>query len=206
MNKQEKFFSAALGSVLALASGTAMAESTYGYNSAGTGTVTATARVNLSVTIPKLILLRVGSSDTATSVIDTVAWTAAFSIPGTPVTPVTTANSVSVPWTGVAPTLTASSAADTLNVYAWANTLANPAISCAATVVAPTGGPTLADFTVTTTGTLPHPTGTLAACTSTTFTKNVLASGTWKYVLGGTPTSWSAGAYTSIVTYTASAI
>ena len=206
MKKHTKILGVTLAAALAMCSGAAMAESTYGYNSAGTGTVTATARVNLSVTIPKLILLRVGSSDTAVSAIDTVVWTSTFSIPGTPTTPITTANSVSVPWTGVAPSLTVTSAADTLNVYAWANTLANPAISCSATAVAPTGGPTLADFTVTTTGTLPHPTGTLAACTSTTFTKNVLASGTWRYILGGTPTSWSAGAYTSQVTYTASAI
>jgi hypothetical protein len=41
---------------LALAAGQAMAESQYG---SGTGTITAQAKVNLSVTVPKLILLRI---------------------------------------------------------------------------------------------------------------------------------------------------
>ena len=68
---------------LALAGGQALAESQYG---SGTGTITAQAKVNLSVTVPKLILLRVGSTDTT---IDTVTWASTLSIPPVPTTPVT---------------------------------------------------------------------------------------------------------------------
>ena len=72
---------AACGLLLVAASAPALAEATYGYNDAGTGTVTATARVNLSVLVPKLILLRVGSTN---ATIDTLTWTATASIPPVP--------------------------------------------------------------------------------------------------------------------------
>lgn len=189
-----------LGLVLALGAGSAMAESTYGFSSTGAGNVTATARVNLSVTVPKLILLRVGSTNTT---VDTVSWTLAANIPAVPTTPVN-GNGTAVDWDGSAPTLTPNTPA-ALNVYAWTNA-ASATINCVVGAWSATGGPTNADFTVTVTGTLPHPGANLGACASTTFTSNSLRSGTWQYALGGTPGSWAAGTYTSTVTYTATGI
>ena len=188
--------------VLGLGSSSAMAESTYGYNSTGAGTVTATARVNLSVTVPKLILLRVGSTNTT---LDIAAWTVGASIPGGPTTPSVTGNSTSVDWTGVAPTLTASASPAAFSVYAWTNAT-TPTINCAMGTWSATGGPGNADFTVTVTGTLAHPGANLNSCASTSFAANTLASGTWQYVLGGTPGSWKAGAYTNTITYTATGV
>ena len=184
---------------LALAGGQALAESQYG---SGTGTITAQAKVNLSVTVPKLILLRVGSTNTT---VDTVTWTSALSIPGVPTTPIT-GNNTNVDWSGAAPTVTTSTAPHTLTVYAWTNARAGT-INCAMGAWAPlTGGPANADFTVTTTGTLPHPGANLGACASTSFPSNAVATGTWAYTLGGTPAGWVANTYTNTITYTAQGI
>lgn len=190
------------GAILAVAaSGSAMAESQYGYNAAGTGTVTAQAKVNLSVTVPKLILLRIGSANTT---VDTLSWTATPSIPGVPTTPVT-GNNTSVNWDGTAPTFTAGTQPAAVNVYAWTNAGAGT-INCAMGAWVGTGNPANADFSVTVTGTLPHPGANLGACASTSFPSNTLAAGTWAYVLGGTPGALGAGVHTNTVTYTATGI
>ena len=188
---------------LALVSGGALAESTYGYAASGAGTVTATARINLSVTVPKLILLRIGSASTT---VDTESWTVSASIPGTPTVPAATANNVPVNWSGAVPTLTASAPPAALNVFAWTNAT-TPTIDCAMGAwTGPAGGPANANFTITVTGTLPHPGANLGACASNVFAANTLASGTWQYALGGTPGSWPAGVYTNTITYTATGI
>jgi hypothetical protein len=184
-----------------LTAGNALAESTYGYNSAGTGTVTATARVNLSVTVPKLILLRVGSANTT---VDTLSWAVGASIPAVPTSPVN-GNNTGVNWDGTAPTLTSPASPAALNVFAWTNAAAGT-INCALGAWSQAGGPTNANFTVAVTGTLPHPGANLGACASTAFGSNTLATGTWTYSLGGTPGSWAAGAYTNVITYTASGV
>jgi len=184
---------------LALAGGAAMAESQYG---SGTGTITAQAKVNLSVTVPKLILLRVGSTNTT---VDTVAWTSGLSIPAVPTTPLAGVNNTNVDWSGAAPVVTPTATGNTLTVYAWTNAGAGT-INCAVGAWNAIGGPANADFTVTTTGTLPHPGANLGACASTTFTSNTVATGTWAYALGGTPAAWVANTYTNTITYTAQGI
>lgn len=184
---------------LALAALPAMAESQYG---SGTGTITAQAKVNLSVTVPKLILLRVGSTNTT---VDTVTWTSTLSIPGVPTTPLASVNNTDVDWNGAAPTVTTSSAAATLTVYAWTNAGAGT-INCSVGTWNATGGPANANFTITTTGTLPHPGANLGACASTSFPSNVVATGTWAYALGGAPATWAANTYTNTITYTAQGI
>ena len=189
------------GACLSLVGTNALAESTYGYNAAGTGNVTATAQVKLSVTVPKLILLRVGSANTT---VDTLAWTAVPSIPATPTAP-SNGNNVGVDWNGVAPTITAGTQPAALNVYAWTNAT-TATINCAVGTWVGTNSPANADFAVTVTGTLPHPGANLGACASTTFPSRTLASGTWAYVLSGTPASWGAGVHTTTVTYTASGV
>ncbi|QNK69936.1 hypothetical protein [Variovorax sp. PAMC26660] len=185
---------------LALPGSGALAESQYG---SGTGTITAQAKVNLSVTVPKLILLRVGSTN---ATVDTVAWTSALSIPGaTPTTPLAGVNNTNVDWNGTAPTVTTSTAGGTLTVYAWTNAGAGT-INCALGAWSAAGGPANGDFAVTATGNLPHPGANLGACASTSFNSNVVATSTWAYTLGGTPSSWVAGVYTNTITYTAQGI
>lgn len=196
----QRLLAASLGGLgLALTALPAMAESQYG---SGTGTITAQAKVNLSVTVPKLILLRVGSTNTT---VDTVTWTSTLSIPGVPTAPLASVNNTNVDWNGAAPTVATASAAATLTVYAWTNA-GTGTINCAVGAWNATGGPANADFTVTTTGNLPHPGPNLGACVSTSFPSNVVATGTWAYALGGTPASWAANTYTNVITYTAQGI
>lgn len=205
--KHPKLNALALGTALALAcSGHALAESQYGYSSTGTGSVTATAKVNLSVVIPKLILLKVGSS---AGTQDTVSWAASLSIPATPTIPIptTTANNTVVPWDGTAPTVTTTPTGNVLNVAAWTNA-GSATINCSMGTWSATGGPANTSFTVTSGGTtpLPHPGANLGSCASTTISTNTLMSGTWTYALTGTASSWTAGTYTNAVTYTATGV
>lgn len=203
--KHPKLNALALGTALALAcTGHALAESQYGYSSTGTGSVTATAKVNLSVVIPKLILLKVGSS---AGTQDTVSWAASLSIPATPTTPTTTANNTVVPWDGTAPTVTTTPTGNVLNVAAWTNA-GSATINCSMGTWSATGGPANTSFTVASGGTtpLPHPGANLGSCASTTISTNTLMSGTWTYALTGTASSWTAGTYTNAVTYTATGV
>lgn len=195
----------ALGAALAgaFAFGGAQAESTYGYSSSGAGSVTATARINLSVAVPKMILLRVGSAD---STVDTLSWSVTQTIPAGAVAPVN-GSGTGVNWDGTAPTV-AVSGTQAAVASAWTNATSGT-LTCSATAVAPAGGPTLANFTVVASAgatSLAHPGANLGACASTGFTSNQVRSSTWTFTLGGTPASWPAGTYTSVVTYTATGV
>ena len=183
------------------AGGAARAESQYG---AGTGTITAQAKVNLSVTVPKLILLRVGAANTA---VDTLRWSSALEIPAVPTPALADATNTGVDWNGAAPAASVATAAgaDTLTVYAWTNA-GTGTIHCALGAWNATGGPADANFTVTAEGTLPHPGANLGACASTAFPSNTVATGTWTYSLGGAPAGWRANTYTNTITYTAQGI
>jgi hypothetical protein len=190
---------------LALASGSAaIAESQYGYATATGATVTATARVNLSIVVPKLILLRVGTTTTGG---DTLSWTADFGITPTP----TVANNQNYAWTGAAPTTTTGTNPAVL-ASAWTNSSTGGSLSYVATDFA-AGGPTLGNITVSSvTGSgaaLNHPLPAAlatASTTSTSFAANTLANSNWTFALAGTPATWRAGTYTSTVTYTATAL
>lgn len=201
-NTRKTSLALAAGLALALGAGTALAESQYGFQT--TGAATAQARVNLSVTVPKLILLRVGSANTT---IDTVSWTASPNIPAVPTTPVI-GNNTNVNWDGSAPTsVTATPTGNVLDVAAWTNAgtgSLNGAISAWAPA---TGGPASADITVGFTGSLEHPGTNLGTFTAWNgLTSNTLFSGQWTYTLGGNPSTWAAGTYTSQITYTATSI
>ena len=206
MNKQTKIIGALLGATLAAASGVAVAESSYGYQASGVGAVTATARVNLSIAVPKLILLRVGS-DNAT--VDTLSWTLAPTWVTAPSPLVSGASSQNTPWNGAAPTFPVTSATSTLAVHAWTNG-PTATVNCATTGLTTSPGPSMSDIAVTGTGAnvLPHPGANLGSCASTAFTRNTLYTGNWVFSLAAsaTPAAWPTGTYTGTVTYTASTI
>ncbi|RZL93073.1 MAG: hypothetical protein EOP82_08470 [Variovorax sp.] len=205
MKKIKNVLAVAAAATLALAAGSAIAESQYGYNAAGTGTVTATARVNLKVTVPKLVLLRVGSADTA---VNEIAWTATPTV--ATIATLNSANNQPGNWDGTAPAFpnftAGASTPATIAVFAWTNATTGT-INCSVGAFSAAGGPTASSFSVVTTGSLPHPAvANLGACASTTFASNTLASGTWAYKLTGDSQTWKAGDYTSTVTYTATGI
>lgn len=206
MKTKMKALTAAIG--LVLASGAAMAESTYGYNSTGVGVVTATARVNLAVNVPKLILLKVGTAGGALANVDTLTWNATFSIPAAATVPSVTGSNVGVTWSGAAPTSPALTNPGALAVSAWSNS-AGSTVNCSATGLGNgTTGPGLGDITVSAgAGTLPHPGANLGACAATpAMAANTVVTANWAYSLGGTPATWLAGAYTGAITYTATSL
>lgn len=208
MNKQAKITGAALGLAVAMGSTMAVAESQYGYASSGTGPVTAQANVKLKVTVPLLILLRVGAAGPISTGED-IDWTVGFSIPATPTAPANGSNQAVV-WDGMAPTATVTSTPNpaALSAYAWTNSSGGGQLSCAAPTWSPVaGGPGNADIGVSATGTaLSHPGSNLACGATASIAKNALATSTWTYTLTGTPTSWSAGTYSTTLTYTATTL
>lgn len=199
-------FSTALiaGTVLALTGSVALAESQYGFATDAGANISAQANVDLEVTVPKLILLRVGS---AGNTIDKLTWAAGFSIPSVPTTPVA-GNNQDVNWDGTAPTVTTSTDPTALNVYAWTN--ANGATLTYSATDFASGGPALGNISVTATGGLAHPAPTVLQAASTTavnLTRGTLYTGSWAYALDSAgATGWSAGTYTARVTYTAAGV
>lgn len=201
MKKTIQVAAVAMGAMLAM--GGVNADSDYGYSTDGSN-VTAQANVNLRVTIPKLILLRVGS---AFNTVDELSWTIGPNgIPGVPTTPAV-GNNTAVDWNGTAPAYSAV-AAQSVNVFAWTNA-SNATINCSVGAWSSTGGPSGADFSVTASGatSLPHPGANLGSCTSTAFPSNSLRTGSWSFSLDDTnAASWASGEYTATVTYTATGI
>ena len=191
------------GACLSLLGTNALAESTYGYNAAGTGVVTANARLNLVINVPKLILLRVGSSG---ATVDTLTWNSGLTWATAPGT-LTDGDNQATNWDGAAPTVTITNPAD-VSAFAWTNSSGGGSLAYAATPFT-AGGPTLGDITVASAPGLAHPAPSPLAATSTgatVFARNALATGTWSFALGGTPTAWTAGQYTSQITYTATSL
>ena len=195
------------GACLSLLGTNALAESTYGYNAAGTGVVTANARLNLVINVPKLILLRVGSSG---ATVDTLTWNSGLTWATAPGT-LTNGNNQATNWDGAAPTAATTNPAD-VSAFAWTNNSGGGSLVYAATPFG-AGGPALGDITVTSAATSapglahPAPSPLVAVSTGATFfARNTLATGTWSFALGGTPTAWTAGQYTSQITYTATSL
>ncbi len=197
MKKMNKtLLTAALAAGLSITAGSVLAESQYGYNSDGKD-VSAQANVKLKITVPNLILLRVGSDN---GTIDELAWAVGASSPKE----LGDASNKNLDWDGSAPILEVKEP-DALEAMAWTNG-SSATLNCAMGDWNTSGGPASSDFIVTSDGKLPHPGENLGACQSVKFESNVVLKSAWKYVLKGTPTSWKAGVYTNTVTYTASSV
>lgn len=211
LSRSFKFLAPAAAVLAVLGSPTAFAESNYGYSAAGTGIVSANARVNLRINVPKLILLRVGSSG---AVADTVTFTVAPN-PGIPggiaAAALASGNNRATGWNGTAPVMGATAAPANVTAYAWTNALGGGNVSFAMSTPFTTGGLTGASITVASApvsgGGLAHPGATLAAATPTAFPANSLRSSTWTYGLSAAAlASVTAGTHNATVTYTATSL
>ena len=192
------------GACLSLLGTNALAESTYGYNAAGTGVVTANARLNLVINVPKLILLRVGSSG---ATVDTLTWNSGITWVTAPAT-LTDGDNQATNWDGTAPGTGTTANPAAISAFAWTNSSGGGSLAYAATAFG-AGGPALGDITVASAPGLVHPAPSPLAAASTgatVFARNTLATGSWSFALGGTPAAWTAGQYTSTVTYTATSL
>lgn len=94
--------------------GSSMADSQYGYNSAAKG-VSAQAHVDIKVTVPELVVLRVGD----TKAIDVVELSAKATVKSDPGLISADANNVAAAWDGAVPGFEAAS--QKLAAYVWTN-------------------------------------------------------------------------------------
>lgn len=194
MNMRMKVFAALLAGGVVCATGAAVAQSTYGYNSGATGPVAATAKVNVNVSVPLLVLLKVG---TAGSTIDTLTLTA------TATGMTTNGDSQAVSWNGSEPVFT--STPSSLGVAAWTNSGSNATLTCAATTPFAPGAPVIS--VASTAGVLNHP-GTNTTCgSSVTVVPNTVTQDTWTYSMtSAAMAAAKAGSYSQTVTYTITAL
>lgn len=199
------------GALLALtASLGARAESQYGYDPAGTGARTASAKLNINITIPKLILLRVGSSG---ATVDTAGLTAALNtgIPGGANNPLTDGNNNASGWDATAPIWTTATSS-AVQAWAWTNASGGGKVDGAVTTALGAGiGLSATDIAVASTvvsgGGLAHPGTDTGTNASTNFARNSIVSSNWVFSVPATALAGAAaGSYTQQMTYTASTL
>ena len=202
MKLQLSLISAVVGSALMFASIGSKADSSYGYNAAGTGSVKATANVKITVNIPLLVLLRVGSS---AGTIDNLIFNAS---PSAPTGISADGDSLAIDWDGTAPVFVATAGTPvTLKAYGWTNAVKGAELSCTETNDFPTGF-AATDITVASAGTLIHP-GANGACAgpATPFGANTVATSDWTYGVNATALAAApAGSYSQTITYTATTL
>ncbi|MFZ1385877.1 MAG: hypothetical protein WBP46_02875 [Thiolinea sp.] len=177
--------------------GNVMADSAYGYQSSGTGAVAANASVKVKVTVPKLIILKVGSAN----VVDTLELNAAGVIGGTTGALVDGGASTAANWDHTAPTFTTND--KSVDVYTWTNA-ASAKLTCSSDTGLSSLNLAPKDIKVTSGGS--HPGATTACGGSVDITRNAVMTTTWTYALD---TASLAAAYpgsaTQTTTYVASA-
>lgn len=222
MNKQLKALSLALGTGLVLASSGAMAEQTIGVQSGPTpvAAAVATARVQVSVVVQKVVVLRIGNADaTVSAVTFTVGPNPA--IAGAPGNSLAYAGAIPPVMGTTVATTNPTSTAGALTVGAWTNAAAGASLSCSlgalagatafATGATTLGVPGTTDITVTSvagTGNLQTPGATLTACgTSTSGIASLTTlGGTFTYGAAFAAGNVAAGTYGNTVTYTATTL
>lgn len=211
MKTRFKLLASAGAAALLLTSPGLQAESTYGYSSTSATGVTATAKVNISVAIPTLILLRVG---TATGVPDLDFQP----IPGVTSAPTGAtlaalsgdSSNTAANWNAAAPTFTAPTAQN-LTATVWTNSAGGGSLAVSSSVTSALGGLSPEAITVSATGvsgSMPaHPANTDSAAFGSNFTRNTLHSATWAYSVDATALgNAAAGTYEQTTTYTATAL
>jgi hypothetical protein len=199
--------------------GAAMAEQTIGIQTVAATPAIATARVQVSVVVPKIVILRVGD---ANATIATVAFTVAPN--GAPAGP---GNSLA--YTGAIPPVFTTTVATTnptgttgvLVADAWTNATNGASLTCALSAH-PTVGLTAFAIGATTAAGVPgtdtitvsgsvlgHPGANLTGCTGTPATAPIAKlstlTGTYTYGFTGAATT-AAGSYGNTVTYTATTL
>lgn len=184
----------------------ALANSTYGFNSAGTGNVSATASVQVTINVPKVIVLRVGAAG-ATQ--DALTFNVSPDIQTAPgVVPTSgSGNDQAATWNAVAPTLNISGGGS-LNAYLWHNNAGDASLTCSASALTGAGF-ALTDILVSNGGSgLSHP-GASANCGTTvnSLARNTLHNAAWTYSLNATNmTAANPGSWSTTITYTAATL
>ena len=207
MTKSLRVLSVVAGAAAILVGGAARAESTYGYSSTGAApALTATAKLNVTVTVPKLILLRVGADNTALS---TAAMTATLlgGIPGG-LGVLANGSNLASAWSGAAPAWN-NATSNVIRAYAWTNASGGgsvtPAVTTDFTDLNLKTKIAIASTLVSGLG-LTHP-ATMNLTTAIPFAKNAVASSDWVFSITGADLGTTdAGALSAQMTYTATTL
>jgi len=206
-----------MGAALALITSMGHAEQTIGIQNPGATPAIATARVNVRVTVPKIVILRVGAADNTISDV-TFTYAVTPAVAGAP------GNSLS--YTGAIPPTLGSTVATTnptttaglLTTGAWTNVTGGARLTCALSALAGAtafaagatagGVPGTQDILVSGTGPA-HPGTSLADCngtTNTTIGALTTLTGAFTYSTTFSAGSIAAGSYGNTVTYTATTL
>lgn len=206
---------ASIGAALLLAQTAAMGESQYGYSPSGGTDVTASAKVEVKVTVPTLILLRVGTAGTTQDLLEFEP------APGVNSAPTATAlggltadvSDQAADWGGTAPTFTAPTG-QPLTAYVWTNSNGGGELGFASTITtAMSGTGALAPSHITvavsaaTAGMPAHPATTSTNPNFGSFARNAVHSATWTYSVDATALEAApAGVYEQETVYTATSL
>jgi hypothetical protein len=185
------------------------AESQYGYSDTGAG-VTAQSSVKVTVKVPSLILLRVGTADTTQN---ELIFTSNPTIPAGGVVPANGNNTV-VNWDGTAPAFATTNTGDVVRAFSWTNASAGGKVTCAVTTPFPAASGLLASHVTVTNAavagagaTLNHPGGDTTCSGTTNFTRNTIASSDWQFAITAAGMAAAApGSNSEIITYTATTL
>ena len=194
-----KILAALVASGLLAVAGSSIADSTFGYNSKGTGGGAAEANVKVTVTVPELVVLRVGSAGAA---IDELRLQAAATIKGAPGLIKTDGNNQAATWDELA-TPTLDSDRQKIEMYVWTNAK-GVQLKCSSD----TGlsGLNLLPRDIQVESTM-HPGATTECTDSVEIPRNEAISDTWAYSVDSTALSSAyAGTASQVTTYTAANI
>jgi hypothetical protein len=173
------------------------AESQYGYTTATSSKVTAQARVNITVNIPKLILLQVGSGKTS---IDTVTMSMTPSIPAPTVPAAGSYAHVNRP--GAEPAFTGANR-NRVAVSVWTNSPSGGSVGCPATTSLPAAGALGGSYLAAAVELSSSIAGTsCSAATMTSFGTNTAVN----IDTAGLSAAAMVGSHTETVTYTATSL
>ena len=202
-NMHKKGLVALVVSACLAVTGQALADSSYGYQSSGTGGVSAKANVKVTVTVPELVVLRVGSAD----VIDELKLKAQATVSGAPGLITADGNNKTATWDNTA-TPTLASDSKSVNMFVWTNAN-NVKLTCSSDTGLSTINLAPKDIKVASSGDINHP-GTTTECaagTNTAIPRTKLSTATWTYSVDATALSAAyAGTATQTTTYTAANI
>ena len=210
MKLQMKAIALALASSTLLV-GTAWGEARVGIQPAGGPSAIATARVNVTVSVPKFVYLRVGAFGAGPESL-------AFGVTAASILPYAVGANNQIVASGTIPTPAfATPGSSALTVQAYTNNGSGASLACTSNtgvgsntlIAAVANEPKLTDITITAAGaSVPaHPGGGDATCTvGNTLTALTTYSGTWTYGLTTPSTPWLAGSYGVQIAYTATTL
>jgi hypothetical protein len=178
--------------------GSSLADSQYGYNDANTG-VSAKAQVKVTVKVPELVVLRVGTSNK----VDEITLTASATVASAPGSITVNANNTAANWDDSIPTLKSDEKSVTMAVWTNAKSVK---LDCSSD----TGLSSLnlkPEHILVSVSSTEHP-GTSTKCGSPVdITRNTVLTSTWKYSVDATALqSAYSGSATQTTTYTAANI